>query len=61
MRLLQVDDFIAYSKKQSQSFRTNHIVMTMGEDFHYQDAGMWFKNMDKLIKYEQSLTNLFIA
>ncbi|XP_037083659.1 lysosomal alpha-mannosidase-like isoform X1 [Pollicipes pollicipes] len=47
----KVDDFIAYSKKQAKSFKTNHIVMTMGEDFHYQDAGMWFKNMDKLIKY----------
>ena len=50
MRLFQVDDFIAYSKKQAKSYRTNHIVMTMGEDFHYQDANMWFKNMDKLIK-----------
>ena len=22
-----------------------------GEDFNYQDANMWYKNLDKLIKY----------
>ncbi len=25
--------------------------MTMGQDFNYQDANHWFKNLDKLIKY----------
>lgn len=25
--------------------------MTMGEDFHYQNAHTWFKNLDKLIKH----------
>lgn len=25
--------------------------MTMGGDFQYSDAVMWFKNLDKLIKY----------
>jgi lysosomal alpha-mannosidase len=24
--------------------------MTMGSDFHYENANMWFKNMDKLIR-----------
>lgn len=34
----------------SQGYRTNHILVTMGEDFHYQNANMWYKNLDKLIK-----------
>ena len=25
--------------------------MTMGSDFQYENAVMWFKNLDKLIKY----------
>ncbi|CAH0757816.1 unnamed protein product [Diatraea saccharalis] len=32
-------------------YLTNNILVTMGDDFNYQDAGMWFKNLDKLIKY----------
>ncbi|XP_035819351.1 probable alpha-mannosidase At5g66150 isoform X4 [Zea mays] len=29
--------------------RTNHIMWTMGDDFSYQYAESWFRNMDKLI------------
>lgn len=29
--------------------------MTMGMDFHYQQAGSWYKNLDKLIAYVNSL------
>ena len=25
--------------------------MTMGSDFEYENANMWYKNLDKLIKY----------
>lgn len=28
----------------------------MGEDFNYQDANMWFKNLDKLIKWDTFLS-----
>ncbi|XP_058821108.1 lysosomal alpha-mannosidase-like isoform X2 [Topomyia yanbarensis] len=47
----KVDQFIAIVQNMSSSYRTNNIVLTMGEDFHYQYAEMWFKNQDKLIKY----------
>lgn len=31
-------------------YQTNNVIVTMGGDFTYQDALMWYKNMDKLIK-----------
>ncbi|XP_034666350.1 lysosomal alpha-mannosidase [Drosophila subobscura] len=47
----RVDDFIAYLTTMSKSFRANHIMVPMGDDFQYEDAEVNFKNMDKLIKY----------
>ena len=38
-----------WRRSQARRFRTNHIVMTMGSDFHYENAALWFKNLDKLI------------
>lgn len=60
---LQVDDFVSYVTNMSQVYRTNNVLITMGEDFNYQSAHMWFKNLDKLIKYESgmSLTGKFIS
>ncbi|KAM5170378.1 lysosomal alpha-mannosidase [Mantella aurantiaca] len=34
---------------QALKYRSNHIAMTMGSDFQYENAIPWFKNMDKLI------------
>lgn len=39
-----------YVKKQAKHYRTYNIVLTMGGDFTYMDANIYFKNMDKLIK-----------
>ncbi|KAF0293557.1 Lysosomal alpha-mannosidase [Amphibalanus amphitrite] len=47
----KVADFIEFSKNKSKAYRSSHIMMTMGDDFNYQAAHMWFKNLDKLIKY----------
>ncbi|EDV31826.1 uncharacterized protein Dana_GF14354 [Drosophila ananassae] len=47
----RVDAFIAYAAEVVEKFRTNHIMIPMGGDFHYEDAEVNFKNMDKLIKY----------
>ncbi|XP_045405914.1 lysosomal alpha-mannosidase isoform X2 [Lemur catta] len=45
-----VNYFLHLALLQSQHYRTNHTVMTMGSDFQYENANMWFKNLDKLIR-----------
>lgn len=35
----------------SSVYKTPHIAVTMGGDFHYQAAGASFLNLDALIKY----------
>lgn len=47
---LQVNDFIKFLGNMSTSYRSENVLITMGEDFNYQSAHMWFKNLDKLIK-----------
>ncbi|XP_016017648.2 lysosomal alpha-mannosidase isoform X4 [Rousettus aegyptiacus] len=44
-----VDYFLKLATVQSGYYRTNHTIMTMGSDFQYENANMWFKNLDKLI------------
>ena len=33
------------------AYKTKHIIMTMGSDFQYENANLWYKNLDKLIRY----------
>ncbi|XP_037050772.1 lysosomal alpha-mannosidase-like [Bradysia coprophila] len=47
----RVEEFANFTKRQAASYRTNNIILTFGDDFHYMSAQMWFKNLDKLIKY----------
>lgn len=47
----RVDDFINAAMIQANVTRTNHIMWTMGDDFQYQYAENWFKQMDKLIHH----------
>ncbi|PKA54016.1 alpha-mannosidase [Apostasia shenzhenica] len=47
----RVNDFIDAAVAQANVTRTNHIMWTMGDDFRYQYAESWFKQMDKLINY----------
>jgi len=42
---------------QANTYATNHIMMTMGSDFQYENANEWFKNLDKLIKYVNAQVN----
>lgn len=45
-----VNYFMNVAILQSHYYRTNHTVMTMGSDFQYENANLWFKNLDKLIR-----------
>ncbi|XP_078036305.1 lysosomal alpha-mannosidase II isoform X1 [Augochlora pura] len=47
----RVENFLAYAKAQASHYRTNNIILTMGEDFNYQQAEMWYTNLDRLIRY----------
>lgn len=47
----RVNDFVEASIIQANVTRTNHIMWTMGDDFEYQYADSWFKQMDKFIHY----------
>ncbi|KMT06844.1 hypothetical protein BVRB_6g151860 [Beta vulgaris subsp. vulgaris] len=47
----RVNDFVAAAISQANVTRTNHIMWTMGEDFRYQYANSWFRQMDKFIHY----------
>ena len=46
-----VDRFVKTTCKQAAQYKTNHIILTMGSDFMYENANLWYKNLDKLIKY----------
>ena len=35
--------FLIEASYQADSYRTNHIMLTMGEDFTYEDAHGWFR------------------
>jgi lysosomal alpha-mannosidase len=55
----KVNEFINYTLNQRQQYKTDNLIMTMGSDFQYSNAHMWYKNLDKLIKYvnERQTTN----
>lgn len=47
----KVDKFIEFIDNMKTKFKSNNLIITMGDDFHWQDAEMYYKNVDKLIKY----------
>ena len=47
----RVSDFAAYCHMLAANTVGNAIMLTMGDDFAYQNANVWFKNLDKLINY----------
>ncbi|XP_015121133.1 lysosomal alpha-mannosidase [Diachasma alloeum] len=51
----KINDFYSYILRQASHYQTNNIILTMGDDFHYQQAENYFSNMDKLIRYTNEL------
>jgi lysosomal alpha-mannosidase len=46
-----VQSFLESAHKQALAYKTKHIMMPFGDDFLYSNAHVYFKNLDKLIKY----------
>ena len=51
-----VDKFVAITNMQALHYKTKHIILTMGSDFMYENANLWYKNLDKLIKYVNAVS-----
>ena len=47
----QVALFIKDINDIAAAFATNHVMLTFGSDFRYQNARLNYDNMDKLMKY----------
>lgn len=47
---MQANRLIEYVEKQGSQYRSNNVILTMGEDFQYTSAAINFHSMDKLIK-----------
>ena len=45
----KVNDLVRDIKSISQFYRTNHIMLTMGDDFQYENAEIWYHSLDGLI------------
>lgn len=48
---IKLEEFDKYVLEQSERFRTNNIILTMGGDFTYMAAHTYYKNLDLLIRY----------
>ena len=44
--------------KQADAYKTNNIVVYMGSDYTYENAEVWFTNLDKLIKYFKNILQI---
>ncbi|KAJ8870551.1 hypothetical protein PR048_029574 [Dryococelus australis] len=48
--LQETSYFTSYVTEKAKHFKTNNVMITMGTDFTYMDAGRYYRNIDKLIK-----------
>ncbi|KAF0765979.1 hypothetical protein AaE_002952, partial [Aphanomyces astaci] len=56
-------DYQDYAKRKVNKDLGNHIFWPVGEDFKFQNAVKWFKNLDKLIHYtnQEGRVNVFYS
>ena len=47
----RVDDFVKAALAQAAHTVGDDIMWTLGSDFMYENANLWYKNLDKLIRY----------
>ena len=45
----KVASFIEQTLDQAKAYKTSNLIMTMGSDFQYSNAHLYFKNLDKAI------------
>jgi lysosomal alpha-mannosidase len=53
----KVENFLVYVKEKQNVYRSDNLIITMGSDFQYSNAHMWFKNLDKLIYHVNQRQN----
>lgn len=51
----KAEKFVQYILDQASKYKTNNLIVTMGGDFQYSNARMWFENLDKLIFHVNKL------
>ena len=49
-----VEEFFEWVMHMKDHYKTNQLFVTMGEDFNYQNAKMFFQSTDKLIQHFNS-------
>ena len=55
----RVEKFINVTCEQARHYQSSHVMLTMGEDFQYENANLWYKNLDKLIKYVNQVCHMY--
>jgi lysosomal alpha-mannosidase len=46
---LKVEELFEVAENMSHAYKTNNIMIPMGDDFHYQEAEVWYTALDKII------------
>lgn len=53
----RIDSFLKLVQAQARDYKTEHLIMTFGNDFTHSNAGPWLNNLDKLITHVNKRQN----